>query len=196
MKAMSSNLIDSSDQSARLDTLVPDRVSAALRKFFLIAFALGTGSVASAQHTEALPMCGVTVDFSAKPERRVVESEGGKVEVVTGVIGGGAVQSAFCGPGSATSAGEMRQLTGFVMSSKKLHNIRSKVVRSGTTWLFLADADSIANDGSTPTRFEYQCRADAPTGHLLCLIASGRKAGFPRSAADSFFDSVRSHAGR
>jgi hypothetical protein len=162
-----------------------------LLTLFIATVVAGSANVASA-NSEMLLKCQVSVDFIVKPQRKLVDAEDGIVELLVSSVDGVGSQSAFCGPGAASSAAEMRELTSFVSSSKKLRNVRSNVAKTPNGWLFFAEAESTASDGVTPTRFEYQCRADAATKHLLCLNVGGPRASFPRADADRFFESVRS----
>jgi hypothetical protein len=163
-----------------------------LHTLFVAAVAVGSTNIASA-NSETLSKCHVSIDFVIKPHRKLMDAEDGKkIEMLVAAVDGVGSQSAFCGPGTASSATEMRELTSFVASSKKLRNVRSNVAKSANGWLFFAEADSTAKDDVTPTRFEYQCRANATTKHLLCLTVGARKAGFPRADTDRFFESVQS----
>lgn len=141
---------------------------------------------------EVLMPCNVEVDFAVKPQRKVLEGEGGqRQELLIATSASSGSQTAFCGPGAASSAAEMRELTSFIPGNRKLRNLSSRVVKTPAGWMYLAEADSTASDGVTTTRFEYQCSAYTSTRQLLCLTVGAAKDGFPRNATDRFFESAR-----
>ena len=159
--------------------------SAALSVFGLL---IGGGAYGD---TISFPNCKVMVEFHTPAQEQLITVEGKENIKLFTATHGPDVQAAWCAPGSAKSAAEMRAIMSFVTDNKKLSDVRTSVVNSPTGWLAFAEAVSTASDGVTPTRFEYQCRAVSPTTHVVCLVAVGRKNSFPRDSADEFFESVR-----